>query len=181
MSKKCIATAALAGCFGCHMSFLDIDERLIDLIDLVEFHRSPITDIKTFEKRCDIGIIEGGCANSEEVEILLEFREHCDVLVAMGACALTGGIPAMRNGIPLEECLETAYLKGPTYVPGDKVIPHHRDIPQILDRVYNVREIVKIDYFLPGCPPRAELIWEFLVAAVTGKEAKLPYEVVKYD
>lgn len=181
MSKKSVATTALTGCFGCHMSLLDVDERIIDLVNVVEFHRSPFTDIKTFEKDCDIGLIEGGCANSEEFEILLEFRKHCNILVAMGSCALRGGLPALRNGIPLEECLNTAYLDGPTYVEGDKTIPHHHDIPQIFDRVYNVQEIVKIDYFLPGCPPKADLIWKFLVAAVQGKEAELPYEVIRYD
>ena len=76
MSKPIVATTSLAGCFGCHMSFLDIDERILELIDLVEFHKSPINDIKEFTKQCDIGLIEGGCANSENIEVLRDFREH---------------------------------------------------------------------------------------------------------
>ena len=101
-----IATASLCGCFGCHMSFLDIDERLIDLVDIVEFDRSPINDIKKLH-HCNIGLIEGGVANEENVEVLRTFRQQCDTLVALGACAVNGGIPAMRNLFTLQECLET--------------------------------------------------------------------------
>ena len=91
-----VATTSLAGCFGCHMSLLDIDEKLIDLVELVEFDRTPLTDIKIIGE-CDVGLIEGGVANAENVEVLRDFRRHCKVLVAMGACAVNGGIPAMRN------------------------------------------------------------------------------------
>ena len=84
-----VATASLCGCFGCHISLLDIDERILELVELVEFDRSPITDIKTVGD-CDIGLIEGGVANAENVEVLREFRKHCKVLVAVGACAVNG-------------------------------------------------------------------------------------------
>lgn len=164
------------------MSVLDIDERILELIELVEFNKSPIDDIKKFTKKCDIGLIEGGCCNSENVHILKEFREHCKILVAVGECAIMGGLPAMRNGIPIGECLHEAYLNGPTVVGNEKgIIPNDPELPMLLDRVYPCHEIVKIDYFLPGCPPRADLIWEALVALVTGDELKMPYEVVKFD
>lgn len=182
MSKPIIATTSLAGCFGCHMSLLDIDERILQLIDLVEFNKSPINDIKKFSKKCDIGFIEGGCCNSENVHILKDFREHCRILVAVGECAIMGGLPAMRNGISIRECFEEAYINGPTVVSNDKgIIPNDPELPMILDRVYPCHEIVKIDYFLPGCPPRADLIWEALIVLVTGDELKLPYELVKFD
>ena len=182
MSKPVLATASLAGCFGCHMSLLDIDERILKLIDLVEFNKSPIDDIKTFTKRCDIGLIEGGCANSENVEVLRSFRENCDILVSVGECAIMGGLPALRNGIPVNECIEEAYLNGPTVgLNTDKVLPNDDELPMILDRVYPCHEVVKIDYYLPGCPPRADLIWNAVVALVTGEELQLPYEVVKFD
>jgi len=116
------------------------------------------------------------------VHILKEFREHCRILISLGECAIMGGLPAMRNGIPIQECFEEAYLNGPTVVGNDeRIIPNDPELPMLLDRVYPCHEIVKIDYFLPGCPPRADLIWEALVALVTGNELKLPYEVVKFD
>ena len=114
MKKPVIATASLAGCFGCHMSLLDIDERILELAELVEFGKSPINDIKTFSGPCDIGLIEGGCCLDENVHVLEEFREHCRVLVSVGECAIMGGLPAMRNGISVRECLEEAYLDGPS-------------------------------------------------------------------
>jgi NAD-reducing hydrogenase small subunit len=182
MSKPIVATTSLAGCFGCHMSILDIDDRILELIELVEFNKSPIDDIKKFTKKCDIGLIEGGCCNSENVHILKDFREHCKILVAVGECAIMGGLPAMRNGIPIQECFDEAYINGITVVANEeKIIPNDPELPMMLDRVYPCHEVVKIDYFLPGCPPRADLIWEALVALVTGDEMKLPYEVVKFD
>jgi [NiFe] hydrogenase diaphorase moiety small subunit len=181
--KKIVATTSLAGCFGCHMSLLDIDERILDLIELVEFNKSPLDDIKTFTKECDVGLIEGGCCNDENVHVLTEFRKHCKTLVAFGECALMGGLPALRNVLPLKECLDEAYLNGPTVADANprKIIPHDPDIPKILNRVYPCHEVVKIDYFLPGCPPSADLIWDALVALVTGKELDLPYLSFKFD
>jgi NAD-reducing hydrogenase small subunit len=182
MSKPVVATASLAGCFGCHMSLLDIDDRILTLIDLVEFNKSPIDDIKTFTKQCDIGIIEGGCCNSENVENLLAFRKNCKILISLGECAIMGGLPAMRNGLSIKDCLEEAYCDGPTVDTNTKkIIPNDDELPMILDRVYPCHEIVKIDYFIPGCAPRADLIWEALVALVTGNELKMPYEVLKFD
>lgn len=183
MPKKVVATVSLAGCFGCHMSFLDIDERILELIELVELDKSPLTDLKTFTRRCDIGLIEGGCCNDENVHTLLAFRQHCQVLVAVGECALMGGLPALRNMVPLRECLEEAYLGGPTTASHNprRIIPSDPDIPKILDRVYPCHEVVKIDYFLPGCPPSADLIWHALTALVKGEPLHPDYEMVKYD
>jgi NAD-reducing hydrogenase small subunit len=182
MKKPVIATTSLAGCFGCHMSILDIDERILDLIELVEFDKSPIDDIKKFSRQCDIGIIEGGCCNSENIHVLKDFRKNCNILISLGECAIMGGLPAMRNSIPVKECLEEAYLNGPS-VQGnvEKIIPNDDELPMILDKVYPCHEIVKIDYFLPGCPPSSELIWNALVALVTNTPINMPYEVIKFD
>ena len=181
MSKPVIATASLAGCFGCHMSLLDIDERILKLFELVEFNKSPIDDIKTFTKPVDIGLIEGGCCNSENVEVLRSFRKNCKVLVSLGECAIMGGLPALRNSIPLKECLEEAYLNSPTVDPGSRIIPNDEDLPIILDKVYPCHEVVKIDYFLPGCPPSADLIWEAVTALVEGRPLNLTYDLIKFD
>ncbi len=182
MSKPIIATASLAGCFGCHMSLLDIDDRILKLIELVEFNKSPIDDIKTFTKQCDIGIIEGGVCNTENLHVLKDFRKNCKILISFGECAIMGGLPAMRNGIPVRECLEEAYLNGPTVGENKKkIMPNDEEIPIITDKVYPLHEIVKIDYYLPGCPPRADLIWQAVVALVTGDELNIPYELIKFD
>ena len=181
MAKAKIATASLCGCFGCHMSLLDIDDRILQLVELVEFNKSPINDIKEFTDRCAVGLIEGGVSNDEQIHVLQTFRKNCDTLVAMGGCAINGDIPAMRNGIPLKECLDEAYLNGPTVYNPDRRIPDDPEIPLILDRVYPCDQVVKIDYFLPGCPPSADTLWTALTALLTNKPLELPYELIKYD
>lgn len=177
-NKIKVATTSLAGCFGCHMSFLDIDERMIQLADLVEFNRSPITDIKHCSP-CDIGLIEGGVCNAENVHVLREFRHNCKILVAVGACSINGGLPAMRNSVPLEECLREAYLEGIGVE--NPMIPNDPELPLLLNQVHPIHEVVKIDYSLPGCPPSADVFWKFLTDLIAGKEPGLDYELVHYD
>ena len=180
-AKTRVATVSLAGCFGCHMSLLDIDGRILKLAELVEFDRSPINDFKDFQGRCAVGIIEGGCCNEDNVEVLENFRKHCDVLISIGECAITGGINSMRNNIPLKECLEESYLKSPgVYNPLNK-IPNDPGIPLLLNRVYPCHEVVKIDYFIPGCPPQADAIWDVLVALLSGNVPVIAYKNHKYD
>ena len=181
MAKPKVATTSLCGCFGCHMSFLDIDERILQLVDLIEFDRSPINDIKRIEGPVDIGLIEGGCANEDNVAVLREFREHCKVLVSVGDCAIGGGVPALRNMIPLGECFDEAYLRGPTVWNPNAAIPEDAEIPRLLDKVYPAHEVVKIDYHLPGCPPSADALWEALTALLANRPIELPYALVKYD
>ena len=181
MTKPKVATTSMCGCFGCHMSLLDIDDRILKLIELVDFDKSPIDDIKKFTGMVDIGLIEGGCANDENVHVLQDFRKHCKILISVGDCATMGGIPAMRNTIPLQECLDEAYLNGPTVYNPDGMIPSDPEIPLLLDKVYPCHEVVKIDYHIPGCPPSADTLWAALVALVTNQPLDMPYELIKYD
>lgn len=178
INKIKVSTVSLAGCFGCHTSLLDIDERLLELIKHVEFVRSPINDIKEVVD-ADIGIIEGGLANTENVEVLREFRAHSKILVAIGSCAITGGIPAMRNSFELEDCLKESYIDGPGIK--NPQIPNDPEIPLLLNKVHPINEVVKVDYFLPGCPPSADSIWTFLEELIEGKPVSFPYEQIRYD
>jgi NAD-reducing hydrogenase small subunit len=177
-NKIRVATTSLAGCFGCHMSFLDIDERMVQLADLVEFNRSPITDIKHCAP-CDIGLIEGGVCNAENVQVLREFRNNCKILIAVGACSINGGLPAMRNPVPLEECMKEAYLDGIGVE--NPMIPNDPELPLLLNQVHPIHEVVKIDYSLPGCPPSADVFWKFLTDLIAGREPGLDYDLVHYD
>lgn len=179
MPKPKLATCSLAGCFGCHMSLLDIDERILELVELFDLDKSPLNDKKAFDSIVDVGFVEGGCSNEHNVRVLRDFRKHCKVLVAVGACAINGGVPAMRNPISLRECLETTYL-GET-ANEDHFIPDDESLPLLLDRVYPAHEVVRIDYFLPGCPPSADAIWEGLKELLAGRMPGLPYRLLKYD
>jgi len=179
--KMRVATTSLAGCFGCHMSLLDIDLGILDVLELVEFNKSPFTDFKKFTEHCDIGLVEGGCCNTDNIEVLREFRKNCNVLVSVGECAIWGGVPAIRNTIPVEECLREAYLESLTGEENETVIPNHEDIPKILNKVYPNHEIVKIDYHIPGCPPNANHIWNVVKNILFEEEFSIPYPEFKYD
>jgi len=177
--KLRVATTSLAGCFGCHMSILDIDERLLDLLQLVEFDRSPITDIKHCGP-CDLGIIEGGVCNAENVHVLREFRKNCKVLVALGACAVNGGLPAQRNHLDLRDILEAVYETEGGLAQGAH-IPNDPELQLPLNKVHPNHEEVKVDYFLPGCPPPADAIWKFLTDLLAGRTPHLGHGLIHYD
>ena len=160
------------------MSILDIDERLFALLEKVEFDRSPLTDIKTVGE-CDIGIIEGGVCNAENVEVLREFRRRCKVLVALGACAVNGGLPAQRNtlSLPLSCRRSTAASPGAEY----GLIPNDPELPLPLNKVHPLHEVVRIDHFIPGCPPSADAIWAVLTALLAGREAPMGHGLIHFD
>jgi NAD-reducing hydrogenase small subunit len=176
--KLRVATASLAGCFGCHMSLLDIDERILKLLDLVEFDRSPLTDIKHCGP-CDLGLIEGGLCNAENVHVLREFRKNCKILVAVGACAINGGLPAQRNHLDLRDVLEEVYQT--EYLMTHGGIPNDPELPLPLNQVHPIHEVVKVDYFLPGCPPSADAIWKLLTDLLAGRTPNLGHGLIHYD
>jgi NAD-reducing hydrogenase small subunit len=176
--KLKVATTSLAGCFGCHMSILDIDVRLFDLLELIEFDRTPLTDIKEVGV-CDIGIIEGGLCNAENVHVLREFRRQCRVLIAIGACAINGGLPAQRNRLSLPLILEEVYHTSVGLPNG--LIPNDPELPLPFSTVRPLHEVVKVDYFIPGCPPPADAIWKALQDILGGAEPALGHGLIHYD
>ena len=175
--KLKIATTSLSGCFGCHMSLLDIDERLLDLAELVEFDKSPVTDIKHCGP-CDIGLIEGSVCNSENVHVLRELRKNCKVLIAFGACAINGGLPAQRNHLDIGECLERVYCDR---ADGGAGVPNDRELPLLLDKVHPINEVVRVDYFIPGCPPSGDAIWKYLTDLISSRMPRLEQPLLKFD
>jgi NAD-reducing hydrogenase small subunit len=173
-----VATTSLAGCFGCHTSFLDLDERLFTLFDRIEFDRSPFTDVKRIGE-CDLGIIEGGLCNAENVHVLREFRARCRKLVAIGACAINGGLPAQRNHLPLPLVLQEVYQSSPGLADGS--IPNDPELPLPLNKVHPLHEVVEIDYFIPGCPPSADAIWTALTEILADHVPMLGHGLICYD
>ena len=175
--KLKIATTSLSGCFGCHMSLLDVDERILELAKIAEFDRSPFTDIKHCGP-CDIGLIEGAVCNAENVHVLRELRSHCKILVAVGACAINGGLPAQRNHLDVADILQKVYED----MPGTQShVPNDPELPLLLDKVYPVHEVVRIDYFIPGCPPSGDALWKYLTDLIGGRTPRLDYELFRFD
>jgi NAD-reducing hydrogenase small subunit len=177
-----VAMIGLCGCWGCSLSLLDMDEKLLPLLDRITINRSSFTDIKRIPVRSAIGFIEGGVANEENIETLEHFRENCDILISVGACAVWGGVPSMRNMVPLEDCVREAYVDSATRpVQQPTVVPYHPEIPRITRKVYPLHEVVKIDYFIPGCPPDGDTIHKVLDDLVHGRPFGIPASINRYD
>jgi NAD-reducing hydrogenase small subunit len=164
MSKLKLATVWLDGCSGCHMSFLDMDERLIELAELVDVVYSPIVDAKEFPDEVDIALVEGAVASVDDEKKIKKIRAHTKLLVAMGDCAVAGNVPSMRNPIGPEAILNRAYIENAT---AQQQIPC-LVVPKLLRIVRPVHEFVKVDLFLPGCPPSANTFHTALTALATG-------------
>ena len=181
MAKVKIATDWLAGCAGCHMSFLDIDERIVQLLEKVEFTSSPVTDLKHPPKEgVTVGILEGAISNTHNVEVAKQMRERCQILIAVGDCATFGGIVATRNLVSTQDALRRAYIESESTVDG--IIPDSPELGKLLDKVTGVNELVNVDLFIPGCPPRADTLFFALTELLAGRTPViLPPEHFVYD
>ncbi|MBN1487073.1 MAG: NADP oxidoreductase [Anaerolineae bacterium] len=179
MGKIKVATQWLESCAGCHMSFLDIDERIVELLKHIELTSSPITDLKHPPKEgVDVGILSGGIGNEDEEAEAKEMREHSKILIALGDCAVTGGICTMRNFFDTTEVLTRGYIETESTVDGE--IPQHEDLTPLLDKVKAVDEVVSVDVYVPGCPPTADAIWYVLSELLEGRKPKMEGKALKY-
>ncbi len=165
MSKLKLATVWLDGCSGCHMSFLDLDERLLEIAEHVDVVYSPIVDTKDYPDSVDIALVEGAVASVDDEKKIRKIRAHSKLLVAMGDCAVTGNVPSMRNPIGPEAILNRAYIENAS---AQQQIPCVI-VPQLLKVVRPIHEFVKVDVYLPGCPPSAATFYAALMALVTGE------------
>lgn len=179
MDKVKVSTVWLGACAGCHMSFLDLDEALIDLLEKIEIVHSPITDIKGFPK-VTLGLVEGAIVNEENLQVLKALRESSEILVALGDCACFGGIPAMRNFWDKNEILKRAYLETESTVNPTGKIPHI-EVPELFRAVKPIDAYVKVDGYIPGCPPRVDAIGYALEEILKGNMPHLPKEILAYD
>jgi NAD-reducing hydrogenase small subunit len=165
MSRPRLATVWLDGCSGCHMSFLDMDERLLAVAELADIVYSPLVDHKEFPADVDVCLVEGAVSSEEDLHKIKLIRERTKTLVSFGDCAVTANVPGMRNPIGPGPLLERAYLENVTL---NKGIPL-QVVPALLPRSSPVHQIVPVDVFLPGCPPSADLIYETVVALIEGR------------
>jgi NAD-reducing hydrogenase small subunit len=164
MSKVRVATVWLDGCSGCHMSLLDMDERLLTIVDRVDLVYSPLVDSKEFPEEVDVTLVEGAVGSVEDEEKIRMIRQRTKTLVSLGDCAVTGNVPSMRNTCGSKAVLQRAYLENVTLQPQ---IPTE-SIPRLRERVCPVREVVKVDIFVPGCPPSADTIHTLLSGLLDG-------------
>jgi len=168
MTKPKISTDWMAGCAGCHMSLLDMDERIALVAELADLRSTPITDLKhPDESGVDVGVLEGGINNSSNEEVAHLMRSRCKILVALGDCAVFGGVPAMRNFFTIEESLRRAYVETESTDESGK-IPSDPELA-VPTKVRALSEVVPVDVFVPGCPPDADTIFYVLSELAQGR------------
>lgn len=165
MSKARLATVWLDGCSGCHMSFLDIDERILAVAEKADLVYSPLVDTKAFPEEVDITLVEGAVSSEDDLHKIQMVRAHTKTLVSLGDCAVTANVPAMRNPFLNKEVYDRAYRENVTFDPGtpDQVVP------RLLPYARPVHEIVPVDIFVPGCPPSADVIFFVVTELLEGR------------
>jgi len=168
-TRKRLATIWLDGCSGCHMSFLDLDERLIELTSQMELVYSPLVDRKDFPDYVDVTLVEGSVSSEEDLHKIRLVREHTGLLVSLGDCAVTGNVPSLRNPLGPDAVLRRAYLEKGLLNPG---IPD-QGIPKLLPIVRPVHAVVKVDLYVQGCPPSADVIYYVLSEVLAGRAPDL--------
>lgn len=167
MGKLRVATVWLDGCSGCHMSLLDIDERLLLLAERIDLVYSPLVDAKAFPEGVDLAIVEGAVSSEDDLERIVLVRSRSARVMALGDCAVTSNVPGMRNAFSRDELLRRAYIDNATLNAG---IPAQH-IPRLLPQARPVHACVAVDVFVPGCPPPADLIFDTLAALLAGDAA----------
>ena len=179
MERVKLATLWLGGCSGCHMSFLDVDEFLVDLAGLVEVVYSPLVDAKDYPENVDIVLVEGAVCNEEHIEMAHKIRERTKLVVAFGDCAVTSNVCGMRNPLGGPEIvLQRAYVELADVNRGFPTAPGI--LPLLIERAAPLHEIIPVDFFLPGCPPSAERIRTFLVGLLTEGKNPLSGPMIKF-
>ena len=167
-----LATMWLDGCSGCHMSVLDLDEGILTVAQLADLIYGPLVDAQEFPEGVDVVLIEGAVSSQEDVHHLRTARARSKVLVALGDCAITGNVPAMRNTVPVSKLLQRVYVEGADTSP---VIPS-AGVPPLLPQARPLHEFVKVDLHLPGCPPNPKAILGVVGNLLEGRVMK-PSEV----
>jgi len=165
MSKIKLATVWLDGCSGCHMSFLDMDERLLELGSQFDLVFSPLVDFKVYPDFVDVALVEGAISSVEDEHKIHHIRKHTKFLLAMGDCAVTGNVPALRNPFGPLPILERAYHENTS---AQAQTPTAL-VPALLDKVRPIHEFVKVDMYLPGCPPSADTFYTVVSDLLAGR------------
>jgi len=153
--KARVSTEWLSGCSGCHVSIVDLHEKLLGLVDEVDFVRVPVLMDEKGYPDADVGIVEGAIRSEHDRECVTKMRKSVKKLIAFGSCAVYGGPSGLGWLHTKEEVLNQAYSVGPTNAPGQRP---DADAPVLEESVVPIDDVVDVDFYLPGCPPHPYFI-----------------------
>jgi len=173
MKKVKVATIWLDGCSGCHMSILDMDEAIAAVAKKADIVYGPLVDAQVFPEGVDVTLVEGAVSSQDDLEKIRIVRERSSLVVALGDCAITSNVPAMRNPVPVKQILERIYIEG---ADEQKRIPTE-GVPQLLKHAVPIHEVIQVDLHVPGCPPPAQAIFAVLSELMEGRMPDLATKV----
>ncbi len=173
MSKIKLATVWLDGCSGCHMSLLDIDDGILAVARKADLVYGPLVDAQEFPEGVDLTLVEGAVSSQEDLKTIQTVRKRSRMVIALGDCAVTSNVPAMRNSVPVKKLLERVYVEGVQQAPG---VPAE-GVPPLLKHALPVHEVVKVDMHIPGCPPKPEAIMYVITELLEGRKPDLTAKV----
>lgn len=170
------ATVWLGGCSGCHMSFLDLDERLLELAARAELVYGPFVDAKEFPQKVDITLVEGAVTNRANLAMAGKVRERSRIVVSLGDCAITGNVTSLRNQFPVADTLATFLNAGEGGVPA----MDYAAVPELLPRALPLHQVITVDGYIPGCPPDPDRIWTAIGCLLRGEPVQLEPEQLTF-
>ncbi|NIM92703.1 MAG: oxidoreductase [Anaerolineales bacterium] len=182
--KGKLANYWAASCGGCEIAVLGINEKILDVANAFDIVLWPVAvdaKVRSIEKMddksIDLCLFNGAIRTSEQEYMARLLRAKSKVLVAFGSCAHEGCIPGLANVTNREEIFQTAYFDTPSTDNPEGVVPLTETevdegmlyLPVFYDTVKTLGQTVEVDYYLPGCPPEPERIWDAIVAILEGK------------
>ncbi len=184
MAKPKLALYWAASCGGCDVAVLDTNEKILDIANLVDIVFWPIAlDFKYHhvrameDKSIDLCLFNGAVRSTEQEEIAKLLRDKSKVMVAFGACACFGGIPALANFTSRAEIFQRAYIEAPSNNNDEGTFPLLKtrvaegelELPELFDTVLTLAQVVPVEYFVPGCPPPVDLILKLVDLFASGQ------------